>query len=249
MFTRYQQNRLPRTGQVTSYRTGDDADRAAGAKVCATRASEYVALGDGTIYDRATGLYWPADPIKIIPGATGVQAANQVQTARSDWANSTAYALADLVHDPSGGLYWVCCVAHTSASSGTFGVDFAAHPTYWRQTIWTGSAANLTTAAGMTWAAAIDACVGLTYAGRSDWRLPTYLEILSIINFESTDAPPDCALTNMRYDASYGYWLSSTYTGLTTYAYALTTGVNFPSFARYLKTAATYFAYPCAGGR
>jgi len=42
----------------------DDADRAAGAKVCATRASEYVALGDGTIYDRATGLYWPADPIK-----------------------------------------------------------------------------------------------------------------------------------------------------------------------------------------
>lgn len=52
---------LPRTGQTTSYATGDDGDVQAGNP----RATRFVDNGNGTISDRATGLQWVQDPSQI----------------------------------------------------------------------------------------------------------------------------------------------------------------------------------------
>lgn len=49
---------LPRTGQTTSYATGDDGDLQAGNP----RATRFVDNGNGTVTDRATGLQWVQDP-------------------------------------------------------------------------------------------------------------------------------------------------------------------------------------------
>lgn len=50
---------LPRTGQVTSYRDGDDGYFERGWP--ATEAERFIVIGDGTVYDKVTGLYWPVD--------------------------------------------------------------------------------------------------------------------------------------------------------------------------------------------
>lgn len=47
------------------------------------------------------------------------------------WATSTAYTAGDLVVDVDSNTLWRCQVTHTSAASGTFAEDRAAHPTYW----------------------------------------------------------------------------------------------------------------------
>jgi hypothetical protein len=47
------------------------------------------------------------------------------------WTNSTAYMPGDLVVDSDSGTLWRCDVQHTSASTGTFAQDRAAHPTFW----------------------------------------------------------------------------------------------------------------------
>ena len=89
---------LPRTGQVTSYAAGDDGYFQAGNP----RTTRFIDNLNGTISDRATGLTWVKQPELIIPGATGVQTANQIQTAHGNWATGHAYALAELVADGDG---------------------------------------------------------------------------------------------------------------------------------------------------
>lgn len=180
---------LPRTGQTTACRAGDDGTYQAGIRMASERALEFVNNGNGTVTDRAMGLVWVRQPELIIPGAVGVHATNQVQVARGNWANLTAYAKADLTKDAADSTYWVCAVAHTSAAAGTFAADRAAHPTYWRQTIWTASAADLISPAWLTWNDAIDACEALEYAGYTDWRLPNILELGSLLN-NGAGAPP-----------------------------------------------------------
>jgi hypothetical protein len=49
------------------------------------------------------------------------------------WANNTAYAVGVTVLDGVSATTWMCNVAHTSAATGTFANDRAAHPTYWVQ--------------------------------------------------------------------------------------------------------------------
>lgn len=52
-----------------------------------------------------------------------------------DWANSTAYAVGDIVLDTVAGSIWVCQVAHTSPASPTTFLTFrTANPTYWNTT-------------------------------------------------------------------------------------------------------------------
>ena len=52
---------LPRTGQSTSFRDHDDGYYEAGFP----HAARFVANGNNTVYDRATGLTWIADPIQL----------------------------------------------------------------------------------------------------------------------------------------------------------------------------------------
>jgi len=245
---------LPRTGQVTSYAAGDDGYFQAGNP----RTTRFIDNLNGTISDRATGLQWVKQPELIIPGATGVQTANQIQTAHGNWATGHPYALAELVADGDGSQsaaltiaaitnanpgvatvtaghnlssgqriiitgctggtfstcngtrtvtvvdsttftfdvnttslgtytgdsgtvkqvkYYVCSTAHTS---GTFATDIAAAK--WRETVWTASAAALTTPATMIWANAVANCLALEYAGFTDWRLPNGYELITMVN-------------------------------------------------------------------
>lgn len=52
---------LPRTGQTTSYRDHDDGYYEAGNP----HATRFVANGNNTVFDRATGLTWIADPSQL----------------------------------------------------------------------------------------------------------------------------------------------------------------------------------------
>jgi hypothetical protein len=47
------------------------------------------------------------------------------------WIHSTQYHLGDNTLDDTDATIWLCVVAHTSAATGTFAADRAAHPTYW----------------------------------------------------------------------------------------------------------------------
>jgi len=88
---------IPKTGQITSYKTGDDGTYQAGSKAN----PRFVDNGDGTISDRVTRLMWVKQPSLIIPGAS-VRADNKIQVAKADWATSTVYAVGDLVRDGAG---------------------------------------------------------------------------------------------------------------------------------------------------
>jgi hypothetical protein len=50
------------------------------------------------------------------------------------WKNGLAYSVGTLVYDVNGMTCWSAAVAHTSAATGTFAADRAAHPTYWTAT-------------------------------------------------------------------------------------------------------------------
>ena len=47
------------------------------------------------------------------------------------WIGGHAYAVNARALDTADNSYWKCAVAHTSAASGTFAADRAAHPTFW----------------------------------------------------------------------------------------------------------------------
>ncbi len=67
----------------------------------------------------------------------------------------------------------------------------------------------------MNWAAALQVCENLSYGGHTDWRLPNFRELLSIV--EWTNGPP--TLINVtEFPANAGgpsgfYWSSTTYIG------------------------------------
>jgi len=196
---------IVKSGQITSYTDYDDGYYQKGLPESGDRFTDN---GNGTITDNVTGLMWVKEPQIIIPGATGIHSTNQIQIAKGDWATSTGYVLADLAKDITDSTYWVCCVAHTSAGSGTFADDRTANPTYWRQTVWTNSAANLTTPKTMAWATAITNCEALEYAGYSDWYLPNIKELQSIVNYENVSPAIDG--TYFPNTASDGYWSGTT---------------------------------------
>ena len=58
---------LPKTGQVTSYKTGDDGAYQWGSKV----SPRFVDTANNTILDYGTGLEWVKEPAKIYPNGTG----------------------------------------------------------------------------------------------------------------------------------------------------------------------------------
>lgn len=51
------------------------------------------------------------------------------------WDNSVVYSIAARVVDVTDNTLWQSYVAHTSAASGSFSDDRAAHPTYWKEVI------------------------------------------------------------------------------------------------------------------
>ena len=243
-WTRRPRIHLPRSGQTTSVLDYDSAYYQVGNP----RAVHLEDLGNGIIADRWSDRMWVKQPELIIPGATGVHTTNQIQAARGNWATSTAYVLADLAVDTTDTTYWVCCSAHTSAAGPTtFAQDRAANPTYWRQTVWTASAANLTTPATMTWDNAIGAAAALEYAGYDDWRMPELIEYVALCDAElATNPPIDSGMfPNMKTD--HFLWLAVYYKLASTYAIVAQLSAYNPRFPIRLRTEANY-VWPVRGG-
>jgi len=239
---------LPRTGQVTSYATGDDGYFQAGnPRGGAAQASRFIDHGNGTISDRATGLMWVKQPEIMIPGApvAGIPT-NQIQVARRNWVTNRSYALADLAYDVPGQTSWVCVVAHTSAASGTFAADRAgAAAGKWRQTIWTDAGSVKDSAAPMTWANAVANSLALEYAGFADWRLPNRIEFGSILDHES-DVDPATYPDSVVLQAGSQYWTGTTWKVSTDTAYNIDTSgsVNEP-----IDKTGAFCVLPVRGGR
>ena len=117
--------------------------------------------------------------------------------------------------------YYVCgASSNCNSSTGTFAAD--PNFSYWRETMWTGSAGNLTTPSTAYWSGAIKKCQALAtagYAGYTDWRLPNIKELFSIV-VEQGSAP----FINQTYfpnTVSNYYWSSTTYPNSTTSAFAV----------------------------
>jgi len=233
-------NRLPRTSQTTSF-DGNNRDDG-GIQTGWVGTTRFVATGKNTVYDRATALEWIQQPELIIPGGP-IGSVYTVQVAHGDWANSHAYIVGDLCRDPVDLDFWVCIVAHTSsAGPAAMNGDQAA---YWVNTVWTASAADLTTPAPMTWANAIDNSWLLNYCGHTDWYLPNVRELDSIYDYGAPASPrvdPLFVNTQIAY-----YWTSSTYTAGTASAWLVAMGTG-THIERSVKTN-TYCPRPCRGGR
>ncbi len=68
----------------------------------------------------------------------------------------------------------------------------------------------------LTWHEAIEYCSNLTYAGYTDWRLPTIFEASTIVNYGTYDPSID---TNVFEAQSSFYWSSTTSEGIPDYAW------------------------------
>ncbi len=228
---------LPPTGQTTSYRTGDDGELEFGNP----RTTRFADTGAGTILDHATGLEWVQQAELIIPGAVGIHATNQIQVAQGVWSNLTDYVAADLVQGDGApdALFYVCILANGPAGVGA---QEPPNATYWRETIWTDSAADLASAVTMGWDDAIDNCLALDYAGKTDWRLPNLAELFSLIDHESSSS----IYTTYFVLKSSNYWSSTTSKAVTTRAFNQRYGSS-PTQARAEKVT-TYLPVPVRGG-
>ena len=51
------------------------------------------------------------------------------------WANNTHFTPGQVAIDDTDNSFWVCVTEHTSAPTGTFAADRAAHPTYWTRVV------------------------------------------------------------------------------------------------------------------
>ncbi len=95
----------------------------------------------------------------------------------------------DIVTDNVTGLLWKKCSEGQSGSTCATG-----------------------TATTMTWYAAMNQCAALnaaSYAGRSDWRLPTSMELETLPDLGKYNPAIDTAIFPVT--VSNGYWSSSTY--------------------------------------
>jgi len=80
-----------------------------------------------------------------------------------------------------------------------------------------GDGAGCNSGATIAWAAAITWAEGLTFAGYSDWRLPNVKELMSIVDYGT--AGPSVDTTYFPNTKSNKYWSSTTYAGLTLFAW------------------------------
>jgi len=246
LLVKRQRIQLPRTGQTTSYVDGDDGYFQAGNP----RATRFVDNGNGTISDRATGLQWVKQPELIIPGAVGIDATNLIQSAEGNWADATAYVLADLVEDTTDSKFYVCVVAHTSDDAS--GTDTDAPNTgsaYWRETVWNADASTIAPAvpAMMTYANALTNCESLSYAGFTDWRLPNINELLSILDW-SLNPAINPLFTNVAAVGNNRYWSSTPRAAApTTYNWAIR--FNGDVYIQVLAVGTETVVRPVRGGR
>lgn len=103
----------------------------------------------------------------------------------------------------------------------------------WQQTIPTST---------YSWDKAVSYCDGLTYAGYSDWRLPTPQEFLTIV--DNSRYKPAIDTTYFPNTPSSYFWSSSTYASSTSYAWGVDFGIG-GNVGSYNKTNYDYYCVRC----
>ena len=229
-------NRLPVTGQETSYVDYDDGYYEIGMKA----AYRFLDIGDGTVLDQATGLYWIKDIIKTIPGSTG-----QILVARGAWsAAGDDYAVADLMHIIDGGppVCYVCLEAHKPTV-------FADQLDKWVMTPFPDNASGLTVPSTFTWAEAFAAAAIVNDAGgyccHTEWRLPNVNEALSIINWEDAAGATVHSPLVVRSDMGT-YWTNTSRVAASTNAVVVMYN-NDQTVAYQAKAVAAHMMLCCGG--
>ncbi|HNR87497.1 MAG TPA: DUF1566 domain-containing protein [Spirochaetota bacterium] len=101
------------------------------------------------------------------------------------------------ITDNRTGLIWVKCTQGLSGSDCT-----------------TGSASTY------TWSAAMNACSSLSYSSRANWRLPSVVELMTLINFENEGPSLDTVyFPNIPSSAGRSYWTSTSFSSDSSYAW------------------------------
>jgi hypothetical protein len=152
---------VPKTGQTTSYATGDDGDLEAGIAWPATRFT--VQANTNCVLDNLTGLIWARN-------------ANQ------------------------------------------FGK--------------------------VTWSNALSSCNNLNYGGQTDWRLPNWQELRSLIDASNCDPALPTGHPFAAVVIDNHYWSSTTFVHLTDYAWHLIMGTGYVNVN---SKVTTYCVWPVRG--
>lgn len=88
-----------------------------------------------------------------------------------------------------------------------------------------------------TWNIAINYCDDLTLGGQSDWRLPEYWELLSLVDYGKLTSPT--INTDYFSSTSGGYWTSTIYSSSPTYRWQVYFQTGSTSYTHYTNSART----------
>lgn len=243
---------LPRTGQTTSYATGDDGTYQAGRVIAATRVAGVINNGNGTLTDIATGLTWVQNPAKMLIGTTALPAAvlaavpSNLMPNYTAWANNVAYAVGDCVRIADG-TGWVCKAV---AAPDSWENQLAADCWHAISQAWmlTDAVADFGKQSVASWALKIAACEALVYAGYSDWRMPNPIEALTLFNF-GAGSPFFYSVFPGMNAVTHQFWTSHTRQDGTIAAMVLCGNASVSYPLMYQAKTSGYAVMPVRGGR
>lgn len=132
--------------------------------------------------------------------------------------------------------FYICISIHTS---GTFTTDVG--NSLWTETVWTASAANLTTPRAMNLTDAITHCEALDSGGYADWRMAHIKEVYGLIDFETRTLPTEFSNIQNVY-----YWTSTPSNAGGTVHYIVGGQTAYVTIA---ANTAVYYCHPVRGGQ
>jgi hypothetical protein len=107
-------------------------------------------------------------------------------------------------------------------------------------------ARNANLGGAMTWSGAITYCEALNYGGQTDWRLPSILELQSLVDYGQINPslPTGYPFIGVQ---NYDYWSGTSLANNISYAWGVTM-VNGGASGCY-KTLGSYYVWPVRGGQ
>ncbi|MBV6492034.1 MAG: hypothetical protein LDLANPLL_00023 [Turneriella sp.] len=227
----------------------DDSGNALAASVVQTFTTGWVTPAFAWADTGQTGCYyydgtaWTADSACLQSYAVGNTSYPQGEDAHyADKPQARSYTASspggnDIVTDNVTGLVWKTC------SEGQTGSNCQG----------SGNSGNNYNATTMSWYAAMNQCAALnaaSYAGRTDWRLPTSMELETLPNLGTSSPAIDVAYFPATVYSSY--WSSSTYASNVSTAWnvSFTSGNSFSSskttnlYVRCVSSGPSFVAVP-----
>lgn len=235
---------LLKTGQTTSYATGDDGDLEEGVAKSYTvfDTGQYSgttnitingktnALSNNCVQDNVTGLMWAryVSVADIGPANTGELFWEQYTLGPKTDISFTAgtKTINSVAGDFSTGALCagrIFTVSGTDSNDGTYTVStISANNIVTVEALAdeiAGDSVTIATVDDLIWDA-LDQANANALGGYTDWRIPNYLELISIINLENCN--PAIDTTAFPSTPSTYYWMSSTHSCNTPNAFVVT---------------------------